>query len=807
MGVKVGGQSIDTTKNVNVDVQDWAGTALGAPTIWGVTPTGEEVIGVNAYCVQGTSPWVVSLTSTTITGTVAVTQSGLWTVQQGGAPWTFVGALTNNNAAPAATNIGVLPAIAETAYNTITYTTGDQVLPVTDLHGALNQDLQAVAGVALGATAVVPYGSTPAGVNVPAVNAFITNSPAVTVSGTVAVTQSTSPWVVSLASTTITGTVTTQGNLTNNNAVPNAFNLGVLPAIAEGTYTTLAYTSGDQVLPATDSHGALWSDLAAVAGVALGATAVTAFGSAPAAVNVPAVNASLFSGTTPLTNTGGALNVNVTNPTSSTVAGSLTNNNAAPIANNMGVLGFIAETAYATTTYTTGNQVLAVTDLHGAVNTDWQALAGTALGGPTTWGTAPTAEQVQGVNAFCIQGTSPWVVSLASTTITGTVAVTQSTSPWVVSLASTTITGTVAVTQSGTWTVQQGGAPWSFQGNLTNNNAAPNAFNVGVLPAIAETAYNTVTYTTGDMVLPVTDLHGALNSDIQAWGGTQITNVPTAIGTGTPAGNAPAVNAAAYVGTTPVRSNQTTTATGVVDINVAGIIGVTAVAAASGVLKVGISGAAAATLDSTIGAATAPTNALATSVVYQTTIPALTAGQAVAQQCDTTGATLVNTEVRKKTYSTSASFTGAAGVIAVLPGNASTTVRVLRVEVSIYTTGTAAIEVISLIKTSAAPTGGTSASITIVPHDSGFAGASSVPLNYTVAPTAGTPVGTIRSVAFADSSGSALPGANTWLWDWTMRAGSAPVLRGTAQTLEINLGGAVATQTCIVSFEWTEDNP
>src|SRR5208282_3216342 len=202
---------VDLHGAMNVDWQALAGTALGGPTLWGTAPTGEQVQGVNAYCFQGTSPWVVSLTSTTITGTVAVTQSGLWTVQQGGAPWTFVGALTNNNAAPAATNIGVLPALAETAYNTITYTTGDQVLPVTDLHGALNQDLQAVAGVALGATAVVPYGSTPAGVNVPAVNAFITNTPAVTVSGTVAVTQSTSPWVVSLASTTITGTVTTQG--------------------------------------------------------------------------------------------------------------------------------------------------------------------------------------------------------------------------------------------------------------------------------------------------------------------------------------------------------------------------------------------------------------------------------------------------------------------------------------------------------------------------------------------------------------------------------------------------------------------
>jgi hypothetical protein len=41
------------------------------------------------------------------------------------------------------------------------------------------------------------------------------------------------------------------------------------------------------------------------------------------------------------------------------------------------------------------------------------------------------------------QGTTPWVVSLASTTITGTVAVTQSTSPWVVSN-----TGTFAVQDS-----------------------------------------------------------------------------------------------------------------------------------------------------------------------------------------------------------------------------------------------------------------------------------------------------------------------------------------------------------------------
>lgn len=43
---------------------------------------------------------------------------------------------------------------------------------------------------------------------------------------------------------------------------------------------------------------------------------------------------------------------------------------------------------------------------------------------------------------------------IATLTPLATVAVTQSTSPWVVSLASTTITGTVAVTQSGTWSTR-----------------------------------------------------------------------------------------------------------------------------------------------------------------------------------------------------------------------------------------------------------------------------------------------------------------------------------------------------------------
>jgi hypothetical protein len=288
---------------------------------------------------------------------------------------------------------------------------------------------------------------------------------------------------------TFAGTTNVMGTLTNNNAAPVADNLGTLGFLASTAYTTNTYTNGFQVLATTDLHGAVNDDLQAVAGVQLGATAVVAFGSAPAAVNVPAVNSSIFSGTTALTNTGGALNVNLTGSTTTvTVAGNLSNNTAAPIADNMGVLGFIAETAYNTVTYTTGNQVLAVTDLHGAVNNDMQASAGVQLGATavTAFGTAPAAANVIGANVSIFAGTT-------GITATGT------------SLNVDVTGGTVAVTQ--------GTTPWVVAGNLTNNNAAPTTNNVGALVAQALGAFpaaTPTTYTAGDQVLLTTSLGGSL---------------------------------------------------------------------------------------------------------------------------------------------------------------------------------------------------------------------------------------------------------------------------------------------------------
>jgi hypothetical protein len=93
-----------------------------------------------------------------------------------------------------------------------------------------------------------------------------------------------------------------------------------------------------------------------------------------------------------------------------------------------------------------------------------------ALGSPSAYGTSPGAVNVAGVNAFI---TNTPAVTLTSTTITGTVAVTQSgvwtdtvTQATAANLNATVVgTGTFAVqaAQSGPWTVQQGTSPWVIQ--------------------------------------------------------------------------------------------------------------------------------------------------------------------------------------------------------------------------------------------------------------------------------------------------------------------------------------------------------
>lgn len=100
---------------------------------------------------------------------------------------------------------------------------------------------------------------------------------------------------------------------------------------------------------------------------------------------------------------------------------------------------------------------------------------------------------------------------------------------------------------------------------------------------------------------------GQVNASI--FSGTTALGTPNTFGTTAPTGNALGVNASLFVGTTLARTNQTTTATGALDVNHVGIAGTTVVTAAAGVQKVGIVGNANATIDAAVG--TLPTNNLA----------------------------------------------------------------------------------------------------------------------------------------------------------------------------------------------------
>ena len=612
----------------NVNVVEWAGLTLAPPTNFGTAPSG-LVIGGNVSLFAGYTALVTDASgnlkvdiaagsvTTVISGSVTVgnfpaiqpvsfagsvtvgnfpaTQpvSGTITALQGTSPWVVSGSVT---ALPS----GIQPisgSVAVTNFPASQLIAGS--VAVSNFPALQNTNITEWNGLVLGSPTV--FGTAPTGlviggnvelfagptalatdasgnlkVDVAAGSLTASISGSVTV-GNFPVIQPISGSVTAL----ISGSVTV-GNFPTIQPISGSVAVTNFPAIQAIAGSVTALISGSVTVgnfPALQNV-----DVTEWDGIVLGAP--TTWGTAPTGNIVIGGNVELFAGNTSLVADGssnlkvnvaaGSVNalvsgsVAVTNfPATQVVTGNLTNNNAAPTATLQGVMGHIAETAYATVTYSTGDVVLATTDLHGATNIDVQALDSTALGAPTTWGTPPTGNIVIGGNVELFAGNTALVADGASNLkvniAAGSVAALQGTSPWVVA------------------------------GALTNNNAAPVATLVGVLPAIAETAYATVTYATGDMVLPVTDLHGALNTDLQAVAGTAV------------------------------------------------------VAASAGVQKVGISGATGATLDAVITAATAPTDGVATLVVYNSTPPSLTTGQSVATQGDYVGSQFVKPYRRSQT--------------------------------------------------------------------------------------------------------------------------------------------------------------
>lgn len=139
-----------------------------------------------------------------------------------------------------------------------------------------------------------------------------------------------------------------------------------------------------------------------------------------------------------------------------------------------------------------------------------------------------------------------------------------------------------------------------------------------------------------------------------------------------------------------------------------------------------------------------------------------------------------------------------------ITGGPNVTVRVLRVTIA-FTQTTAGVNAVTLKRRSTANTGGTSAGLTEIPHNSGDSAAVATVLEYTANPTAGTAVGDVWT-GFVASPAAATAGIGSAVENVEF-SGAPVILRGTGEVLAVNLGGVTLPigLVCRISVMWTEE--
>lgn len=124
----------------------------------------------------------------------------------------------------------------------------------------------------------------------------------------------------------------------------------------------------------------------------------------------------------------------------------------------------------------------------------------------------------------------------------------------------------------------------------------------------------------------------------------------------------------------------------------------------------------------------------------------------------------------------------------VMEGSATKVVRILRIELS-GTQTTLGINRFNLIRHSTANAGGTSAAMTLTKLDTLSATATATAKSYTANPTPGTSAGNVSSVLVLTPDPAAAFNP-VYVWDFTGINHQPIVLRGVAQGVAINFGGA-----------------
>lgn len=140
-----------------------------------------------------------------------------------------------------------------------------------------------------------------------------------------------------------------------------------------------------------------------------------------------------------------------------------------------------------------------------------------------------------------------------------------------------------------------------------------------------------------------------------------------------------------------------------------------------------------------------------------------------------------------------------------ITGSASKIIRILYASVIATRTNSGNFELVAL-KRSTANSGGTSTSVTAVPHDSNFPAATATALAYTANPTLGTLVGNLScDKPFAPSSTNN-DGGELSEFIFAEQGGAQIVLRNTSQVFAINLNAtSVAGGTFSITVRWTEE--
>jgi hypothetical protein len=186
-------------------------------------------------------------------------------------------------------------------------------------------------------------------------------------------------------------------------------------------------------------------------------------------------------------------------------------------------------------------------------------------------------------------------------------------------------------------------------------------------------------------------------------------------------------------------------------------------------------------------------------------------GSGSPQGVNSYGQELENNEGRKPTYSAYINaYTPQAtpGQFFALTGNALVVARLLMIEVYFAATAAAAYE-LGLYANSAPLTGGTSTAIVGVPHDPNDVAAICTVNAYTVAPTAGTPVGLLRAGRVVGGTvGGGGSGILPLLWSWTVNNDKACVVRNVNQQLALSGFAAALPAGAVfeIGFVWSEES-